>query len=666
MRICLAFIVMLFSTSVAMSQISLSADTLAERSYELREWNYSFSDSPQMALTSYDDSRWLKTDPAFPRNDTIGRSFPGIGWFRLHFTTDSSIHDYPVAMMMEHYGASEIYFDGTLIKSFGEIKGAKDSKYFNPADLPFIVTIKNPGPHVLAVRYANFEIKHQWREFIGVFSGFKMTLENADSGILQRDQNSQYISFIMALLTGIFAALSFLHLFMFLYYKISRANLFFSLFTLSVAILFLVAFIMYGNTEPGISLRCRYMVSLLIIVTCIMLSGFMNELFQKKKTRFYIIAGVGVLILILRVVNAEIYAIAAVALMISVACEAFFIVIFSLFKKVRGTRIIGSGILLFVIFILAVFIAVISTGGTMQVNTSSFGGQVFIFFMVLAILSIPVSMSVYLAWSFSDINKNLSVQLQQVKMLSQRTLEQEQEKQRMLEGRKEELEKEVSERTAELRTEKEKSDMLLMNILPEEVATELKEKGRADAKQFDHVTVLFTDFKNFTLMSERLTAQELVNEIHYCYSEFDKIISRHGVEKIKTIGDAYMCAGGLPVPTKTNAEDTVEVALEIRNFMLREKQQREARGQAFFEIRIGIHTGPVVAGIVGIKKFAYDIWGDTVNIASRMESSGEAGKVNISGTTYELVKSYFLCTHRGRIAAKNKGEIDMYFVEDAI
>ena len=203
----------------------------------------------------------------------------------------------------------------------------------------------------------------------------------------------------------------------------------------------------------------------------------------------------------------------------------------------------------------------------------------------------------------------------------------------------------------------------MLNILPSEVAEELKAKGTTTAKDFSEVTVLFTDFKNFTLMSETLSAQELVNEINYCYSAFDSIITKHGIEKIKTIGDAYMCAGGLPVANTTNAEDTVRAALEVRDFMLNEKQQREKEGKPFFEIRIGCNTGSVVAGIVGIKKFAYDIWGDSVNIASRMESSGEAGKVNISGSTYELVKDKFKCEHRGKIEAKNKGEIDMYFVE---
>lgn len=210
---------------------------------------------------------------------------------------------------------------------------------------------------------------------------------------------------------------------------------------------------------------------------------------------------------------------------------------------------------------------------------------------------------------------------------------------------------------------KKRSDELLLNILPAETAEELKKTGSTTAKGFDHVTVLFTDFKNFTLMSEKLSAQELVNEINYCYSAFDTIISRYSIEKIKTIGDSYMCAGGLPTATDTHAEDTVNAALDIRGFIDEELEKRKASGKPFFEIRIGCHTGPVVAGIVGIKKFAYDIWGDTVNIASRMESSGQTGKVNISGATYEEIKDKFDCIYRGKIEAKNKGEIDMYFVE---
>ena len=213
--------------------------------------------------------------------------------------------------------------------------------------------------------------------------------------------------------------------------------------------------------------------------------------------------------------------------------------------------------------------------------------------------------------------------------------------------------------------EKKRSDELLLNILPSETAEELKATGTAKTKSFDAVTVMFTDFKNFTQASELLTPEELVSEINHCYSEFDKIVTKYGIEKIKTIGDAYMCAGGLPVTNLTHPFDVVLAGLEMQNFITRNKAERMEKGQPFFELRLGIHTGPVVAGIVGIKKFAYDIWGDTVNTASRMESSGVVGKVNISGFTYDLVKDKFDCTHRGKIEAKNKGQIDMYFVENS-
>ncbi len=214
-----------------------------------------------------------------------------------------------------------------------------------------------------------------------------------------------------------------------------------------------------------------------------------------------------------------------------------------------------------------------------------------------------------------------------------------------------------------IKTEREKSERLLLNILPEETAAELKEKGYASPKHYDRVTVLFTDFVGFTQVTEKMTPEAVIRELDYCFLEFDKIIDRHNLEKIKTIGDSYMCAGGIPVANNTNPFDVIRAALEIRDFMDSTRKAREARGEEYWQLRIGVNTGPVVAGVVGKNKFAYDIWGDAVNLASRMESSGEAGKVNISGETYEIVKGQFRCTHRGKVKAKNKGEVDMYFVE---
>jgi adenylate cyclase len=205
-----------------------------------------------------------------------------------------------------------------------------------------------------------------------------------------------------------------------------------------------------------------------------------------------------------------------------------------------------------------------------------------------------------------------------------------------------------------------RADALLLNILPEEIAAELKTHGKAVAKHFDDVTVMFTDFKDFTRIAEQMRPADLVESLDTCFNAFDTIISQYAIEKIKTIGDSYMVAAGLPVSSKTHAVDMVSAALEMLDFM----RAYTANGKhPAFEIRIGIHSGPVVAGIVGSSKFAYDIWGDTVNIASRMESSGEAGKINISGSTYALVKDRYPCAYRGKLEAKNKGEIDMYFID---
>lgn len=216
--------------------------------------------------------------------------------------------------------------------------------------------------------------------------------------------------------------------------------------------------------------------------------------------------------------------------------------------------------------------------------------------------------------------------------------------------------------------EKERSESLLLNILPEEVAEELKAKGEAEATLIDQVTVLFTDFKGFTQLATKVTPKELVNDLHACFSAFDHICEKYGIEKIKTIGDAYMAAGGLPTPNTTHANDVIKAALEMAAIVEKGITDKTAAGLPFFEIRIGVHTGSVVAGIVGVKKFQYDIWGDTVNTASRMESSGEVGKVNISESTYALLKddAQFTFESRGKIATKGKGEIDMYFVESKI
>lgn len=228
------------------------------------------------------------------------------------------------------------------------------------------------------------------------------------------------------------------------------------------------------------------------------------------------------------------------------------------------------------------------------------------------------------------------------------------------------LEQIINERTDEMIIEKEKTEALLANLLPKNTADELMAKGKATKMKYNFVTVLFSDIQGFTRIAEEMNPEVLIDELDKFFFTFDSVVEKYGIEKIKTIGDAYMCAGGIPEKNRTNPVEVILAALEMKEYMKRLKENSELEGMKFWDIRIGIHTGTIVAGVVGQKKLSYDIWGDTVNTASRMESSGEAGKINISGTTYEFVREFFTCEYRGKMPVKYKGELEMYFVNGII
>jgi len=228
------------------------------------------------------------------------------------------------------------------------------------------------------------------------------------------------------------------------------------------------------------------------------------------------------------------------------------------------------------------------------------------------------------------------------------------------------LEQIINKRTEDLIIEKEKTENLLANVLPKNTASEIMEKGKATKIKYNFVTVLFSDIQGFTKIAEETNPEILIDELDKFFFHFDSVVERYGIEKIKTIGDAYMCAGGIPEKNRTNPVEVILAALEMQDYMSKLKETSEVAGMKFWDIRIRIHTGTIIAGVVGHKKLSYDIWGDTVNTASRMESSGEPGKINISGTTYEFVKDFFICEHRGKMPVKYKGELEMYFVNGIV
>ncbi len=223
-------------------------------------------------------------------------------------------------------------------------------------------------------------------------------------------------------------------------------------------------------------------------------------------------------------------------------------------------------------------------------------------------------------------------------------------------------ERELQQAKQLIELQRQKSEELLLNILPKAVADELKLNGATQPLHYDSITVIFTDFRGFTKISEQMSPEELVSQLDLYFTSFDELADKYKLEKLKTIGDAYMCAGGIPTVNNTHPVDACLFALQVQFIMQETKRIKTEKGLPFWELRLGIHTGPVVAGVIGKKKFAYDVWGDAVNTAARMESSGEPGRINISGRTYELVKDFFDFEHRGKIEAKNKGKIDMYFL----
>jgi len=222
--------------------------------------------------------------------------------------------------------------------------------------------------------------------------------------------------------------------------------------------------------------------------------------------------------------------------------------------------------------------------------------------------------------------------------------------------------KTLKSKNSEIVAEKDKSDKLLLNILPKKVAEELKEHGKTTSRKYEMATVMFTDFKGFTEFSEKNTPENIVDFIDYYFRAFDRIMEKHNIEKIKTIGDAYLCVSGIPNEDPNHVINMLNAAFEIQEFVHKTMKEGKRTGGDFLEMRIGIHCGPLVAGVVGAQKFAYDVWGDTVNIAARMEQSGALNVINVSETVYRLAKNQFDFEYRGEVEAKNKGRMKMYFV----
>jgi len=629
-------------------------------------WRFIHADNSTMSQPGYNDSDWVFIHTEL-KNDSTAGTINGISWFRNRMYISDTMLDKSFALNMTHFGASEVYINGKLLKTYGKIGLTGDStEYYNPTMSPFIFHFSDTGYHTIAIRYANYRTGKETKapEYV---HGFSISVTEANETLWLNSLLRMIILGFFLFLAGGFLTLTGLHLLLWLYRYSDKSNFFLSILCLAFSIYFIMQAYWTQTPDADVATQRMNFTGVLLMVVLLTLSALLNYLFVRIGWRFWAIAVICIAAMVLIIEGNDYAEQVSTAVMVLVMLEAMVLLIKAIRTKVRGARILAIGIIPLALFTFISLFSKVFLGelannaGTAQANPMILAfAAVFSILFVLSLSGIPISMSAFLAWRFATVSKDLNKQLQQVKELSEKTQQQEAEKKRILENQKAQLEEEVTLRTAEIVEEKKKSDQLLLNILPEEVARELKEKGHTTAHQYDSVSVMFTDFVDFTVAGSQMESQALVEELDNCFKAFDEIMGKHGIEKIKTIGDAYLAVCGLPTPDPQHAKKTVAAAKEIVAYM---QERRAQLGNKTFEIRIGIHSGEVVAGIVGVKKFAYDIWGDTVNTAARMESNSEPGKINISQTTYELVKDSYTCTYRGELEAKNKGMMKMYFVE---
>ena len=606
------------------------------------EWKFVWGELLEPKAFPSDNSDYMFLPRIWNGYEIEKEKLPAHGYatFQLKVILSHNFRKQNLALYIPYIHSSyTLFIDDNQSAKAGRV--ANNIENFSPSAQSLLIPVQaNSDTITLTLQVANFAYSMG-----GVWQSLQLGSQQAVRGFYDRQ-----LAFDLFILGGLLI-MGLYHIALYFLRKTIKSNLYFGLACLLFALKNLFSGTVFIYTLiPDISYElCLKAIYISLFGPLLLFWLFLRELFKKE---FPLIVSkilgtvVALCILVTVFTSAHTFSYLMMPFWIMVACTLIFILrgLYLVLQRQReGVYIILSGVAFFLFTVLhdiAIDLNLIK-----NIYLAGAGFFVLIF-----------SQALLLAVKFTKSFKHVETL----------TLE----KQRILVGQKEELEREVKKQTAEISEqhrqvlkEKRRSEELLLNILPEAVAEELKLNGKAQAKYIDQVSVLFTDFKGFTALSQVLSPEELVQDLHECFSKFDAICEKYSIEKIKTIGDAYMAAGGLPSPNTTHAEDALKAALEMVLVVEETKARKMAVNRPFFEIRIGINTGPVVAGIVGLNKFAYDIWGDTVNTASRMESSGQLGEVNISRSTYDILKenSKFTFESRGKVKAKGKGNIEMYF-----
>lgn len=624
-------------------------------------WKYMKGDQLEWASSVYDDSLWDTLSTTLNLKEIDDEKFDGKGWFRLHLKVDSSLFNKTFALLMNQYGTSEIFLNGNKIETLGTFRNdtTKEERY-NPKLLPIIIQLNDCTDQVLAVRYAHSKAKRFSKRYYNHQAGFTLSLYDHKLAIYQVKyfiiSNYFFLGLIM-----IFSILSFIHFLFFLFYRKKISNLYYSIFLLISSLLIYAARLQNEvSLNPDIQTKVGFFVSLIMPFFFVSLLGFIYSIFYKKAPVLIWIGGaIGLVISIMYFLNLRFSTEILTGFAILVSIEVIRVLVWAIIKKMDGAWILGAGVILFVVFFMSVVVIAV-VYGNISISSGGFFQYLLLFLLVLATVSTPLSMSIFLARDIAKTNVNLEEQLRQVKILSAKTIEQEREKKKILEGQKEKLEIQVKERTRELENEKVKTEELLLNTLPLKVVNDLKENGKTDPESFDDVTVYFSDIVGFTKLSATLAPDVLIHELNDIFTAFDDIMVKNKCERIKTIGDAYLAVCGMPEKNKNHAHNMINAAIEIRSFL----KNRNKTSDIKWKIRIGIHSGRVVGGIVGVRKYIYDVFGDTINTTSRMESHSEPMQINVSEATHGLVKNEFQFIEREPMEIKGIGLTKMYFLNN--
>ncbi|MFY7997272.1 MAG: adenylate/guanylate cyclase domain-containing protein [Candidatus Kapaibacteriota bacterium] len=648
------------------------------------------ADVARFTDVNFDDRDW-NTLISPKQVGEVSPEWNGYGWFRLHINADTTLLPMMLSLTLTHREAMEVYCDGVRVAGQGKVGvSLRDEIEGSALGLPVPIYLRSGVQHVITVRFSNHTFLHLSKRYGAHLMKpgspmFDMEIRTAENDIARAVRSRTVRTIVTMIPLGILLFVAFLYAVFYIFIRRERSNLYLALFSVfSAGLCFSLLYRLQSAVGREMLIWNEIAIVCEIAALALSLMGMLYWVVYGETLRRWWYGwspGVVVVIVLRFIMPIEQWNYVLFTLIAFAFADMVALMLTAFRKRIDDVLIIAVGN--------AIFLASAALYVFIHMQALQHILWLFALSTYTCFLSIPVTMAFYIARRFARVNDRLWEQLENVQRLSHQALEQEKEKQALIERQKAELEGLVAERTKELQatnelladqtqaiqfsnmellrknieiaTEREKSEELLLNILPAPIAERLKAGEQTIADKLHDVTVLFADIAGFTRFASTISPENLVSLLDKVFSEFDRLVEKHGAEKIKTIGDAYMAIGGLSHHAENHTEFMAYLAMEMHAAVMELSQELGIIG---LSVRIGLHSGEAVAGIIGTKKLNYDLWGDTVNMASRMESLGEAGKIHCTEHVFLRLRHKFIFTARGEIRVKGKGLMHTYFLEN--